>query len=109
MGCFSDARYGDLKRRPLEQIWRDHLLVGAHEMVDGFDDAIFVFLYPAGNSACVNAVADYRGCLTREESFCPWTLEKVVEALRSHTDAQWVEHFFARYLDFGLFETLEGW
>jgi hypothetical protein len=63
------------------------------------DDGFFVFLAPEGNEYCREAVADYRGCLTGEETFESWTLEGVVEALREPSSAAWVELFWDRYLD----------
>jgi hypothetical protein len=72
----------------------------AASMDDGgeFDDGFFVFLAPEGNEYCREAVADYRECLTDEETFESWTLEGVVEALREHSSAAWVELFWDRYL-----------
>ena len=52
MACFNSESIDRLKTKPLQQIWRDHLLAGAHRSVDGFDEGIFVFLYPQGNTAC---------------------------------------------------------
>jgi hypothetical protein len=100
MGCFEADVLERLKACPLEQIWRDHLLAGAMLQAGGFDDGFFVFLAPAANEYCVEAVADYRRCLRDETTFASWTLEGVVEALRGHSDAEWVELFYDRYLDF---------
>ena len=100
MGCFRDEARSDLKQRPLQQIWRDHLLVGAHHPVDGFDDACFVFLYPEGNTACAQAVVKYADCLSDERSFQPWTLESVWERLNASSDASWLKLFHERYLAF---------
>jgi hypothetical protein len=100
MGCFDETVLERLKACPLEQIWRDHLLAGAM-LADGeFDDGFFVFLAPEGNEYCREAVADYRACLTVDDTFESWTLEGVVDALREHSSAEWVELFFRRYLDF---------
>lgn len=100
MGCFDLDRVEDLKQSPLQQLWRDHLLTGAHKSVDAFDDAFFVVVYPQDNTACVDALAQYRSCLTDESSFDAWTLESIVETLRKETDAEWVSAFYSRYLDF---------
>jgi len=100
MGCFVVERIPRLKQRPLQQIWRDHLLVGAHRMVDGFDDAFFAFLHPAGNQACVDAVLRYSDCLQESESFQGWTLEELVAVLYRHSSASWISEFQTRYLDF---------
>ena len=100
MGCFAPDLRERLRSMPLQQIWRDHLLAGALRHVDGFDDGFFVLLSPKGNGHCADAVSDYRTCLTNEDSFGKLALEDVVAALRRHTDAEWVELFFDRYLAF---------
>ena len=82
-GCFHKERLATLRQAgPLQQMWRDHLLVGAHHKVDGFDDACFVFLYPEVNTACAAAVAAYRHCLSDARTFEAWTLETFVSGLR---------------------------
>ncbi len=100
MGCFDDAGL-DLLREPgsLQQMWRDHLLVGAHRKVNGFAEGTFVFLYPAVNQACSVAVAAYRSCLKKRGTFAAWTLDDFVTCLRQHTDEDWVEVFYDRYLN----------
>ena len=100
MGCFrEDALECLQKPGPLQQMWRDHLLAGAHADVDGFDDAIFVFLYPEVNTPCAVAVDAYQGYLTDRRTFQAWTLDAFVASLMSHTNAQWVRQFHTRYLD----------
>lgn len=100
MGCFLPTKLPTLRKRPLQQIWRDHLLVGAHQWVDGYDDAFFAFLYPKCNKACAAAVTQYTSCLTHKRSFCEWTLEDLVSILERHSEAAWIRQFRARYLDF---------
>ena len=101
MGCFRiDALQPLRQAGPLQQMWRDHLLAGAHANVDAFDDAIFVFLYPEANTACVGAVDAYHACLTDHRTFQAWTLDALVRNLMTRTDASWVRQFHKRYLDF---------
>jgi len=100
MKCFYVEQLPRLRERPLQQVWRDHLLVGAHQLVDGFDDAFFAFLYPEGNTACSNAVEQYGQCLSDSSSFQGWTLERLVACLKTHSSAQWIQDFHHRYLDF---------
>ena len=57
MGCFLPEKLDAVRRRPLEQIWRDHLLTGALRLVDGYDDGFFVLLHPEKNLACVKALS----------------------------------------------------
>ncbi len=100
MGCFDPGASERLRRRPLQQIWRDHLLAGSHLAADGFQDGLFVFLNPEGNDVCNEAVAAYRQCLSRTDTFEHWTMESVVETVRSFTDSEWIRAFYDRYLDF---------
>ena len=100
MGCFHKEHLDTLRQAgPLQQMWRDHLLMGAHRKEDGFADACSVFLYPEVNTACEEAVADYRHCLSDARTFEAWTLEAFVACLRQHTDAAWGRLFYDRYLD----------
>ena len=100
MGCFHTEHLATLRQAgPLQQMWRDHLLVGAHRQVDGFADACFVVLYPEVNTPCAQAVAAYRQCLSDARTFEAWTLETFVSRLRKHTDADWVQLFYDHYLD----------
>ena len=100
MGCFHEDKLATLKRKPLQQIWRDHLLVGAHQFVDAYADALFVFLYPEENTACAQAVQAYECCLNDNNTFEGWTLERVVSRLSAHSEAEWIQAFRSRYLDF---------
>ena len=100
MGVFRPERLPDLKRRPLEQIWRDHLLAGALKAVDGYEEGLFVFLYPEGNTRCADAVEAYRGCLADASTFDAWTLESFMAALQGHSNATWIDALRRRYLDF---------
>ena len=110
MGCFSEPFGAQLTQKPLQQIWRDHLLVGAHRIVDSFEDGFFVFLYPEGNSACANAVQSYTECLREHSTFVSWTLEQLADSLSEHSSAQWITDFKTRYLDFSQVDHLiEEW
>ena len=100
MGCFREDRRDDLKRQPLQQIWRDHLLAGSLLAANDFSDGFFVFLYPRGNGHCSNAVEEYLSCLTNTQSFVPWKLETVCEAIQSAAQTTWIESFIDRYLRF---------
>ena len=37
MNCFKETSLERLKRQPLQQIWRDHLLAGIHRIANGFE------------------------------------------------------------------------
>ena len=84
---------------PLQEMWRDHLLAGAHADVDAFDECVLVSLYPEANTACVAAFDAYYACLTDRRTFHAWTLDALVANLMTRTRASWVRQFHARYLD----------
>ena len=100
MGYFDPRTRDQLQCKPLQQVWRDHLLAGAYRLADGFTDGLFVFLSPAGNTACNEAIARYRECLLNHDTFQHWSLESIVEVIQACTDAPWVRDFANRYLAF---------
>ena len=99
MGCFI-SDHSLLKRAPIQQIWRDHLLAGITRMQDGYADGLFVIMYPAGNGHVSSALQEYRRHLLNEDSFNAWTLEQFVAALRQQSNATWIDVFYDRYLAF---------
>jgi len=99
MGCCVEDRNA-LQDAPLQQIWRDHLLAGITRIADGFEDGLFVMLYPRDNPHVSDAVAAYRTQLTDQRSFAAWTLENLVGNLRKQSDSQWIDAFNDRYLAF---------
>lgn len=101
MGCFAPDPEGRLRKNPLQQIWHTHLLAGSMIDADAYEVGHFGVLRPRDNATCARGVAEYRACLTDEKTFSEWLLEDVVQVLRRHTDASWVEAFWDRYLDFG--------
>lgn len=107
MLCFKEASFKDLKQKPLQQIWRDHLLAGALRLdVDSYSAGFFAFLYPRGNENCARAVKAYSSCLTNSETFVPWTLEAVVEGIRAEGGGTWIEMFARRYVAFDRVDAL---
>lgn len=100
MGCFAPEAAASLRSAPLQQIWRDHLLAGITRDVDGYDDAVFVMLYPRDNAHVRDAVNRYRACLADPATFAAWTLEDFVGRLRERSAADWIDRFIDRYLAF---------
>lgn len=100
MNCFKPDRLEQLKQRPLQQIWRDHLLAGSLLQADQFKAGFFALLYPEGNLACAKAIRAYRDCLANDASFISWTLEEFSAAVKRHTQKQWIDAFVDRYLNF---------
>jgi hypothetical protein len=100
MGAFRPDALSKLREKPLQQIWRDHLLVGSlvADADAGYAEGRFVFLSPAENTRCRDAVVAYRACLSGEATFTAWTVEQVVAALRAATSAPWVDELAGRYL-----------
>ena len=96
---FEDVRAPGLKRLPLQQIWLDHLLaLSMLEPGNDWSSGKFVLLFPETNDACTAAARDYRAQLQDDSTFQGLTMEAVVTALKSETDASWVTDFEDRYL-----------
>lgn len=106
MGCFSKERRPELRSQPLQQIWRDHLLVGAILSEDEFHDGFFVFLYPKANGHCSQAADKYRECLLSTDTFEAWHLETFCQHISSHTSEPWIGRFVDRYLAFEKLESI---
>ncbi len=102
MGCFrSDALPRLQQSKKLNQMWRDHMLVGIHQNKGDFDEAYYVFLYPEANESCTEAVGEYRDCLSDPTSFVPLTINSFVATLMYHSNEEWIRQFYGRYLDLG--------
>ena len=102
MKCFRSGSHAILRKQPLQQLWRDHLLVGVSKQKLGYADGQFILVYPGPNTHCRSAVFEYRKHLIDSSTFETWTIEEIVSVLRLHTDATWVEEFYQRYLKFDL-------
>ena len=100
MDCFKQTALDHLEQQPLQQIWRDHLLAGIHRIANHFDEGFFVFLYPERNVHCAEAIKNYTGCLTNDQTFASWTLESVTDVIKRHTDDEWIDSLIDRYLNF---------
>jgi hypothetical protein len=100
MGCFVPERLPELRKRPLEQFWRNHLLAGSlvHAETFGFNEGKFVLLYPSRNVIVGGAGELYRTCLTDEAMFSTWTLESVLDAIVDAGGGQWVQAVRERYV-----------
>jgi hypothetical protein len=108
MKCFDMDRLGVFDQGPLHQIWRDHLLVGAHRWHEknGFADGFFVFLSPKDNDACNRAISEYRTCLSDCGTFEHWTLESLAETISKFTNDPWIAAFQDRYTNFAKVDRL---
>lgn len=70
-----------LQKKPLQQMWRDHLLAASLVINGDYDEGAFVFVAPAGNVPCMKAVEAFRRFVARDGVFAGWTLEQVLAAL----------------------------
>lgn len=100
MGCFAPESAKTLRSAPLQQIWRDHLLVGVTRQVDSYDDALFAMLYPQDNEHVREAVTAYRNCLANDASFAVWTMEEITGRILQKSTTDWIGRFIDRYLAF---------
>lgn len=98
-GLFRPERLDNLKKPPLAQIWRDHLLSIAmqNKGMTGF----FIFLFPEQNTPCQKGIDLYLTHLKVDNpaitGFYSLHLEKVLDLLVNLTDANWVKEFKDRY------------
>ncbi len=87
-----------LHQKPLQQMWRDHLLAASLIVAGDYDEGAFVFLAPAGNVACANAVAAFKRNVAVADVFAAWALEDVVDVVEAaDASAAWVDTFRRRY------------
>ncbi len=92
-----------LKDKPIQQIWRDHLLaLSMFKANEDYAIGDFVFLYPSGNRNCKNAIVKYEQTLSPEGEtyFLPAVMEDWVKVIKNHTKEQWILDFEHRYLNF---------
>jgi len=103
MGCFRAGSEAILRKPPLEQLWRDHLLAGSilHHPRERFDEGYFVLLYPTWNESCTYVVEAYRECLSDSNTFRVWTLEEFASALLENARYDWASSLRDRYLNHG--------
>jgi hypothetical protein len=78
MGCFHASRLADLRMKPINQLWRDHMLAGSMLLADEWKEGMFVVLYPAENTHAAAAIRRYQACLADASTFGSWTLESFV-------------------------------
>ena len=99
-GAFVPETLPQLRQKPLQQIWRDHLLALSllQDPRAGYAEGFFVFLHPQGNDRCASAAADYARHLARDGTFLPLTLEALATAIQVDARHSWIDAFVERYL-----------
>jgi len=89
-----------LRKAPLEQLWRDHLLAGSIVLDGraGYERGTFAVVYPSTNVPVASAAASYRACLRRADDFKAITLETLLATLERHGSHDWPHGVAERYL-----------
>lgn len=98
-GWFRAEALPRLADKPLQQIWRDHLLAASLLQAQDFAQGAFVVLHPGANTRCAAVLSDYRSCLCDCSTFHTWQIEDVVAALRPAGAPELSDALFDRYLD----------
>ncbi len=102
-GFFDLSHLEKLKERPIQQIWRDHLLtLSLFISNQDYQRGDFIYLYPSENTECVKAIENYEKTFlpNKENYFKPLTIEKIVEVLKKNSTEIWINEFEDRYLNF---------
>lgn len=102
-GLFNLSKLDQLKERPVQQIWRDHLLaLSLFKVNSDYDVGDFIFLYPKDNNKCATAIELYQSMTKKyvDHHLKPITLEQFMEVLKKHSKEKWVADFEDRYLNF---------
>jgi hypothetical protein len=110
-GLFKPDSLEILQQRPIQQIWRDHLLSLAHlrHKKERFDEAFFIYLFPKKNLECQLAVNHYT---MQFKSYDPVTktydekatgfyiryLDDFIVKLRQLVQDNWTKELIERYL-----------
>jgi len=100
-GIFKPGSVNFLKKPPLSQIWRDHLL--SLSIKKDYDEGFFVFLFPSKNEQCQTGIGEYKRFLisANEEQNCfyPMYLEEFINTLTEVSNADWTTELKQRYLE----------
>lgn len=102
-GIFDLSKIEELKSKPIQQIWRDHLLALSMSKINkDFDYGDFIYLYPRDNVNCHNGVDKYERVLKGniESHFIPLIIEDFIDELKKVCNKKWVSDFEDRYLKF---------
>jgi len=97
-----DKSVNELKKPPLSQIWRDHLLSIALKEEGGeegkYEKGDFVFMYPSKNKECRDGIAEYKKYLTDQNSILDIHLENVINEIGEEIKEGWTKDLKLRYL-----------
>jgi len=100
---FRKESIDSLKEKPIQQIWRDHLLaLSMFKKSNDYKIGDFIYLYPSENKNCRIGVEKYKETFKEsvESYFKPLTLEKLVGVVKKYCADNWINEFENRYLNF---------
>ena len=99
---FDLSMLNKLKEKPIQQIWRDHLLALSLFVTNtDYYKGDFIYLYPNDNTNCAEGIKQYQSTFTTEENFfSPLTIEKLVDIIKTNCSEKWIRDFEDRYLNF---------
>lgn len=102
---FKQESFENLKKSPLFQIWRDHLLSISLLKNNLYEEGFFVFLFPKANEECYNGVQRYAEQLTfpykwqEEKTGFYWRfLDDFIDNLDKLVNQEWTKELKKRYL-----------
>ena len=102
-GIFEMTNINRLKEKPIQQIWRDHILTLSLFVTNNdYEIGDFIYLYPSENLNCKSGIEKYKSTFKEsiENYFKPLTIEKLVETIKIHCSDKWIIDFENRYLKF---------
>lgn len=105
---FKDPAASALREKPLQQLWREHMLCQSMIAKGLYNQGRFIVIYPEQNNNCGAAINTYRTHLIDDApsatGFDAITLENCLATLRGIGNDELAENLFRRYLDFGRIE-----
>ena len=108
VGLYRSPDATKLRKAPMQQLWREHLL--SRSMIESglYPKGRFVVIYPEQNNQCASAVLAYQNQLVTEDpeesGFQAITLDQCVEVFRNIGEHETADALYERYLDFGRVE-----
>jgi hypothetical protein len=106
-GLFIDPTAPDLRKRPIQQLMREHVLLQAAIMRGDYAEGRFMVILPALNYPMQSACRRYAAHLTPSEGkagFGTITLEAFIEALHGVGETNHAAALFGRYTDWSLID-----
>ncbi len=100
---FDMSKLEELKERPIQQIWRDHLLTLSLFVTNqDYQVGDFIYLYPKDNENCKYGIEKYTQTFlnSKENHFKPLTIEELTDTIKRYCKNNWINDFENRYLRF---------